>query len=376
MAIAIEGAAHGQPWLWTAPTYDQVRIGWEESKRAAGSVARFTQDQMRAVFPSGGSILYRSLDNPDNARGHTAAGVIMDEASVVREEAWYEVVRPMLLDTGGAAWFLFTPAGRGWTWREFVQAGDRSDSAAWQVPTLGCRIDSSGQLQRAPHPLENPNVPFSEIEQLWRTMPERTFRQEILAEFVQDAGGVFRRVREAATATEQRTPQPGHEYAFGVDWAKSADFTVITVLDLTDYSVALKDRFNQIDYQVQLGRLRALYERFQPRVVVPERNSIGEPLIEQLQREGMRVKPFTTTSASKTVLIDALALAFEKGSIRIPNDPTLIAELEAYEMERTQAGTLRYSAPSGMHDDCVISLALAWSVAAKPAPRPIRSYQG
>lgn len=90
----------------------------------------------------------------------------------------------------------------------------------------------------------------------------------------------------------------------------------------------------------------------------------------------MRVKPFTTTAATKTVLLDALALAFEKGAIRIPNDATLIAELEAFEMKGTPSGMLRYSAPSGMHDDCVMSLALAWSVAAKPAPRPARSFQG
>ena len=76
------------------------------------------------------------------------------------------------------------------------------------------------------------------------------------------------------------------------------------------------------------------------------------------------------------MLIDGLALAFERGAIRIPNDPVLVAELEAYEMKRTPGGMLTYSAPSGMHDDCVMSLALAWSVAAKPPPRPARSFQG
>jgi hypothetical protein len=121
------------------------------------------------------------------------------------------------------------------------------------------------------------------------------------------------------------------------------------------------ERFNQIDYAVQVGRLRALCERFRPAVVVAERNSIGEPLIEQLQREGMPVQPFQTTNASKTVAIEALALAFERGEIAILADPVLVGELQAYEMERLPSGLVRYSAPAGMHDDTVMALALAWS---------------
>jgi len=55
-----------------------------------------------------------------------------------------------------------------------------------------------------------------------------------------------------------------------------------------------------------------------------------------------------------------LAHLVERGEIEILNDPILISELQAYEMERLPSGLLRYSAPSGMHDDCVMSLALAW----------------
>ena len=39
---------------------------------------------------------------------------------------------------------------------------------------------------------------------------------------------------------------------------------------------------NQIDYSLQLARLTALYERFRPRAIVAEANSMGQPLIEQL----------------------------------------------------------------------------------------------
>jgi hypothetical protein len=133
------------------------------------------------------------------------------------------------------------------------------------------------------------------------------------------------------------------------------------------------DRFNQIDYSLQLSRLTALYERFRPRAIVAEANSMGQPLVEQLQAAGLPVVPFTTTAASKQIAVDALALAFERGSIRIIPDATLISELQAYEAERLPSGMLRYGAPSGIHDDTVMAVMLAWHNPA-PATAGVSSY--
>ena len=72
---------------------------------------------------------------------------------------------------------------------------------------------------------------------------------------------------------------------------------------------------------------------------------------------------FMTTNASKAHIIDGLALSFEQGEIQILPDPVLLGELQAFTMERLPSGMLRYSAPAGMHDDGVMSLAMGWSVA-------------
>ena len=53
-------------------------------------------------------------------------------------------------------------------------------------------------------------------------------------------------------------------------------------------------------------------------------------------------------------------MAFERGTITIPNDPALIGELQAFEAKALPSGLTRYSGPEGSHDDTVISLALAW----------------
>lgn len=190
MAIAVEEAMRGKQILWCAPVFDQVRIGWTETKRAAATVAEFNQTRMTATFPGGGVITYRSLDNPDNARGHTADGVVIDECGDVAEEAWYEVLRPMLMDTGGWAWGIGTPRGFNWFYTEHQRAQERLDSRAWRVPTLGAVV-RDGELYREPHPLENPAIPFAEIRDLYHTTPPAVFAREVLCEFRDDAFTIF-----------------------------------------------------------------------------------------------------------------------------------------------------------------------------------------
>lgn len=389
MTLAGESAIHGEPILWGAPTFGQCEIGWREMQRACGGNAHFARNRMEVTFPGGGSVVFRSLDDPDNARGLTAYGVVIDEAPLVQERAWYEVIRPIISDTEGWAFLMGTPKGKNFFWREFVGARDRNDSVAFQAPTLGVRKTPSNGLERHPHPLENPHFAFREAVNLHHSMTSRVFDQEFLARFVDDGGGVFRRVGDAPVSTPQEHALPGHRYVMGIDWGKYDDFTCFCVLDITPQphvspfgypvlrmDMAYLDRFNQIDYTLQMGRLGALVERFRPEVIVAERNSIGEPLIEVMVRMGLPVWPFQTGNASKALAIDAVALALERGQLGLLDDRTLHDELSAYDAERLPSGMLRYSSPEGMHDDTVMSLALAVWAAAAPQRQPMKVIWG
>lgn len=367
LQVAIEAAIKGGVYIWGAPTFDQVRVGWGETKRALGGVAEFNQSRMTATLPTGGQIIYRSLDDPDNARGHTANGLVIDEGGVVKESAWYEVLRPMLIDTGGWGWVIGTPNGRNWFWREWVAAKSREDSATWQIPTLGCQV-VDGVLVRQPHPLENPDIPFSEIEHIFNTVPLATFRQEILAEFLEGEGTVFRNITANLIAPKtEPNHHIGHTIVAGLDWAKMKDYTAISVFCADCNQELAIDRFNQIDYHVQRQRLTVLVERWNVNRIEAEANSIGEPNIEELQRAGLPVFPFQTTATSKPPLIESLALAFEKQEAKWIDDPVWTGELEAYEMKlNANTGRPSYGAPPGLNDDTVIARALAWKAAFQP----------
>lgn len=362
MSIAVEEALQGKTIVWGAPTYDQVRVGWEETRHACANLVDFNETRMQARFPRRGQILYRSLDNPDNARGHTADGVVIDEIQDVSPAAWYEVLRPMLLDTGGWMWGVGTPKGQNWVFREHTRAVDRADSRAWQAPTLGVRETDTG-LERAPHPLENPYISLDEIQQLYESIPQATFEQEVLGLFLEQQGAVFRNLPAVLTApVSSPAAHAGHRIVLGGDWAQRHDFTALSVGCADCRQELALDRFNQIGWALQRDRLLTLAARWGVQEAVLEANSIGGPNIEALQDVApFSITAFQTTASSKPPLIQALALACDRASARWLPDPVAAAELAAYEATVSPTtGTTRYSAPEGMHDDTVIARALAW----------------
>lgn len=351
-------ASGGRAW-WVAPSYKMSEVGWRPLRRIGSRIpgATVRRADREVVMPTGGSVTIRSADNPDSLRGEGLDFVVMDECAFMHEDAWSEAIRPALSDRLGRALFISTPKGRNWFWRLWQRGQeDGGQWKSWHFTSY-----------------ENPHIEDSEIDAAKETLPDRVFRQEFMAEFIDDAGGVFRNVMACATALAQESRIKGHDYVVGVDWGKHNDFTAISVLDAKTRSQVYIDRFNQIDYALQVGRLRQVCERYAPVAIVAESNSMGEPLIEQLQRASLPVIPFQTTNATKAAAVDALSMAFEQGAISIINDPAQIGELQAYEMERLPSGMMRYSAPSGMHDDTVMALALAWQGIANGQRKRARS---
>jgi hypothetical protein len=344
---AITMALRGYPVAWYAPVYRDAMDVWRALKLTLRGITKTKNEtEKRIELITGGTIEVWTLNDPDNSRGRKYKRVIIDEAAKIPHlsVAWNETIRATLTDYKGDAWFLSTPKGRNFFWQLYQRGLDSARYPEWQSwhrPTT-----------------DNPFIDPDEVEAARHEMPERAFQQEYLAEFLDDGGAVFRNLR-ACTTSEYSEPSPEYRYVFGVDWGKSHDFTVIVVMDHSGRMVTM-ERFNQIGWSLQRGRLLALADKWQPDAIWAELNSIGDPNVEALQDEGLPVYGFQTTAQSKTPLIDSLALAFERAEIGIIDEPVLLSELQSYSMERLLSGRFRYSAPEGMHDDTVIALALAW----------------
>ena len=351
---AIIVAASANRVAYCTPTYKMLREVWKLLLETLHPIVTASnRADGRLELLTGGVVEFWSLDNANALRGRSYDLAIIDEAAAVPylDSIWQNVLRPTLTDRQGRALFCSTPRGRNFFWELYQRGQDGNpDWASWQQPTR-----------------TNPHLPLADLEQAQRELSERVWLQEYEAAFLEDGAGVFRRVRENATAAPQ-PPRAGHDYIIGVDWGKHADFTVMVVLDTNGTMVAL-ERLTRIDYALQVATLHGLARRYRPLAIVAERNSIGDPLLEQLQRDGLPMQGFTTTNASKAQAIEALALALEQGTLTILDHPVLIAELLAFEAERLPSGMTRYAAPQGMHDDCVMALALAWYGCAKRVGR-------
>lgn len=344
-------ALAGQPVAWLAPTYRMLAEVWQQiALRVQPVTRRSVRQEHRIELLTGGRIELWSMEHPDRLRGRWYARVVLDEAAMLRDAAqvWAQVVRPTLTDRAGDAWLLSTPRGHNFFWQCY-QRGQQHDSEwqSWQMPTSS-----------------NPYIAAAELAAAQRELPAHSFAQEYGAQFLDDAGGVFRGVLAAVGATPQHTAAAGHSYVIGVDWGRQQDATCCAVVDTREQALVALERWQQRDYGEQLTRLRELARRFQPDVILAEQNGVGLPLVEQLQRAGdLPVQPFTTSNASKSILIERLALALEQGTLRLLDDPVLLDELQQFTMERLPSGLVRYAAPAGLHDDCVMALALAWHAA-------------
>jgi len=345
------------PYGLFTPTYKMLRESWDGLKNILAPIIKKTNEQEKRLELITGAIIDGwSLENNDSVRGRAYKLVAIDEAAMIPnlQYAWENVIFPTLADYQGGAIFASTPKGLNYFYQLYNRGLDPQfpDWASFHFPTSS-----------------NPSILPSELDMARQLLPELTWKQEYEAEFVADAAMVFRGVRECI---QPPSDNPRGPVVFGVDWGKSNDYTVIIAIDTyTNHMIAI-DRFNQISWELQRGRLKAMADRFRPVSILAEENSIGGPNIEALQGMGLPVIPFTTTNASKGHIIDSLALAFEQRRIGILDDPILIGELQAYEMERLPGGAWRYNAPSGGHDDTVMALALAWEATGRGANKLTR----
>lgn len=358
----VEPALAGFPVAYFSPSFPMLSEVWREYRRALEPITRDKSEQeKRLELITGGVVKFWSLDDPDTARGQKYARVAIDEAAKVRnlEDAWNGAIRPTLADYRGSADFYSTPRGRDFFWKCHTRGIDRAEPEwkSWCFPTAA-----------------NPFIDPGEIEAARRQLPDRVFRQEFLAEFLEDAGGVFRMVAEAIDRGRTRPdePDPARRYAMGVDLARVEDFTVISVVDDLGRQ-AYHERFNRISWDRQVDAIGRVAARYRAQVVL-DSTGVGDPILEAVRRAGVRVEPYQFTAASKERLIDGLALRLERGELRLMDVPEQEHELLAYEYEITPGRNVRMNAPAGLHDDCVIGLALA--VHGIAARRTIKFYAG
>ena len=289
-------------------------------------------------------VWFLSADNPDNIRGYGFQGLVIDEAASVPQKVWQYVLRPTISQTLGWAVFVSTPKGRNWFHDLHTRGLDpfENDYASFVFPSNA-----------------SPYFPESEWRDARRTLPEDVFRQEYMAEFMEDSAGVFRNVDACLVDEIEVRPGKVRDVVIGCDVAKHTDFTVLIAMDAETGRCIGMDRFNHLDWPVQRQRMLEFVTRYRGRLILDATGG-GDPIYDDLKQVYADVEAFRLSRGSKVELVQRLVVAIEQGRVSWPDNWEVVTnEMKRYEYVISSSGGISYGAPSGYHDDCVIALALA-----------------
>jgi hypothetical protein len=326
-------------YWWVAPVYSQAKIAYERAKRAIPELIVKANESDLTITIIGGHVLwFKSAEKPDNLFGEDVGAALLDECSRMREEAWY-AIRTTLTATRGKIRCIGNVKGRqNWFFRLCRRAESGDPDMVYAKITAADAVKAGILTQE-------------EIDDAKRILPEAVFNELYYAIPNEDGSNPFGISHIKACVAPISTSSP---VCFGIDLAKSIDWTVIVGLDHAA-NVCLFDRW-QSPWQETINRLGSLANGYSGLV---DSTGVGDPVLEQLQRAGKGFyEGYKFTSESKQKLMEGLAIAIQSRKIKFPDGPIRI-ELENFEYEYTRTG-VRYTAPEGMHDDCVMAIALAW----------------
>lgn len=340
-------------YYYFLPTYRQAKdVIWNNlvKKHVPVELVDRMNDSELAIYWKNGSIQkFVGCEDYDKHRGIDCIDAVFDEYSEMVEEVWTAIVRPILAANGGSATFCFTPKGRNHSYKLLSEARNEENNKDW-----GIFIKNVKQTDV---------ISEEELEKVRRTTPEAMYNQEYMVEFLDNAGQFFRRVRENVyKPNENERPNRNHPFQLGIDLAKYNDYTVITPFDLVTMRVWPQDRFNKVDWNLQKLRIQLLAEKFNNAKCKMDRTGVGETIVADLEREGLDIGEdgaVVFTNKSKNDLLNHLSVLLEQDRIKIPDDEGLIAELEAMQYYMSDSGNIKFGSIKDMHDDRVISLALA-----------------
>lgn len=353
-----EQAVMGKPgrnYWWIAPVYGQAKIAYRRIKRAlkysvpASFYSQNDSDLYVHLNPFDTTIWFKSADKPDSLYGEDVYAAVIDEASRCKEDSWF-AVRTTLSATKGPVRMIGNVKGRkNWAYRLARRAEMGEPNMHFAKITAYDAVEA-GVLDA------------EEIEDARAVLPEDVFNELYLCIPSDDGGNPFGLSAITACVGQQSDDPP---VAWGWDLAKSRDWTVGIALD-KDGHVCEYHRW-QAPWNITESRILNLTKRV-PALV--DSTGVGDPVVGSLQQQATNYtnpqlasawsnfEGFKFTGPSKQQLMEGLRVAIQDQRVSYP-EGQIVRELEQFEYEYTKTG-VRYQAPEGFHDDCVMALALAW----------------
>tara|TARA_R110002074_G_scaffold97398_2_gene211478 strand:- start:837 stop:2036 length:1200 start_codon:yes stop_codon:yes gene_type:complete len=325
-------------YWWIAPIYSQAKIAYKRLKDGLPRGLYIANDSaMTITLMNNGSIItFKGGDNPDSLYGEDVYAAVIDEASRCKEEVWH-AVRSTLTASNGDVRIIGNVKGRK-NWAYQLARKAESGVPGWRYSKITAADAVAANVLKA-----------DEVAEAQRDLPEQVFKELYLAEPSDDQGNPFGvdAILKCTAPLSNKEP-----VCWGWDLAKSVDWTWGIGLD-EDGAVCRSERW-QSPWEETLKRIVNITGNI-PALV--DSTGVGDAILEFLAKAGSNFEGFKFTSSSKQQLMERLAVAIQQQQITFP-EGQLLNELLSFEYVYTRTGA-QYSAPSGLHDDGVCSLALA-----------------
>lgn len=325
---------------WVSPIYKQAKKVFDEMVEAFADTGLIQKNSQELTITFGKSTLqFFSAERYDNIRGFTFDYLVCDEFAFIDAEAWTEVLRATVLVKGKKVLLVSTPKGKNHFYTAFQLEHSNPQYRSFKMTSY-----------------DNPLIDPKEIDDARLTLPDHIFKQEYLAEFIDDAGAVFRNINDCV----KTGITTGKLYA-GIDLGRANDYTVLTIADSNDNEILCK-RWRHMDWSTIITEIVNELNAYKPKTLI-ESNGAQDAIFEMIQKRitygKSNVQPFVTTSKSKQTIIEDLIVAFEEKKIGIIGHDFQKHELEVFTYEyNMKTRQIKYSAPTGLHDDYVMSRAL------------------
>ncbi len=182
-AIKLARQIKNRSVIFIAPTQKQARtIVWEAFKNRLNGIGEFNESRLEIKVPTeeGGisTIFVGGWENRENYRGMpNVVHLEFDELDTMKDFfiGWQEIFRPMLIDTGGSAGFGGTPQKENPNLRRLEK--QYKDDPEWDFFHYTS--------------WDNPHITRPELEKAKAEMDSSTYKQEVMAEYVDHAGSLF-----------------------------------------------------------------------------------------------------------------------------------------------------------------------------------------
>lgn len=327
----------GSNYWWIAPIFPQAKIAFNRMKRTADLLGyRVNETELFIETDYDSRIWFKGADKPDSLYGEDVFAAVFDEFTRAKEEAWF-ALRSTLTHTKGPCKFIGNSKGKkNWGHKLWLKA------KAGEPGYKAFKVTAYDAVDEGILSLE-------EVEQAKRDLPKHAFDELYLAEDLDDQANPFGIEFLKSVIAPMSSDR---SICYGVDLAKSVDWTVIVGLD-AEGCISHFSRW-QSDWRQTKERLISIIGST-PALI--DSTGVGDPIYEDIKKECIFADGFTFTNRSKQQIMEGLASKIQKKEIRIL-DGIMYDELESFEYNYSRAG-VSYSAPSGMHDDIVCALALA-----------------